>query len=84
MINITIYAYINSKWVEQQNFTRPVSGAKKLDETLDSAVIDFTLQSENTQPPFTKYKIVASDGTTTMTEYFVIGSCEEKKVRMSG
>ena len=84
MITINIYAYVNNAWVEQANFTRPVSGSNKLDETLDSAVADFTKQAtENRRPPFKKIKVVANDGTTTLTEYSVIGSPESSRPRMS-
>lgn len=83
MINITAYALIDRKWMQQDSFTRPFQGADKLDETLDSAVMDFTLQSQpNTLPPFTEFKIVANDGTTSKTRYFVIGGSESTKARM--
>ncbi len=85
MINITAYALIDRKWMQQYSFTRPFQGADKLDETLDSAVMDFTLQPQpNTLPPFTEFKIVADDGVTSKTRYFVIGGSESTKARMGG
>ena len=85
MITVTQYAYVSGKWMEQHNFTRPFQGADKLDETLDSAVMDFTLQEQpNTMPPFTEFKIVADDGTTNKTRYFVIGGSKSTKARMGG
>lgn len=85
MITIHIYAYLNNKWVEQLNFTRPVSGSDKLDETLDTAIADFTLQAEeNKLPPFTKCKIVTNDGTTTVTNYFVVATPSGEEARMGG
>lgn len=83
MIKINIFAYINKKWVEQDNFTRPVSGSDKLDETLDSAIADFTLQAEeNKLPPFTKIKIVVQDEQDTKTYYFVVGTPSGEQARM--
>lgn len=85
MINVTTYALVNGAWVEQANFTRPFQGADKLDETLDSADMDYTRQQQaNTLPPFTEFKIVADDGVTSKTRYFVIGGSESTKARMGG
>lgn len=85
MINVTTYALVNGAWTEQANFTRPFQGADKLDETLDSADMDYTLQQQaNTLPPFTEFKIVANDGATSKTRYFVIGGSESTKARMGG
>lgn len=85
MITIAIYAFIDGSWAQQANFTRPISGSDKLDETLDSAMTNFTLQEQANQlPPFTKVKIVANDGTTTKTSYYVVASPEGNKPRMVG
>lgn len=85
MITVTQYARVGEEWVEQLNFTRPFQGADKLDETLDSADMDFTLQTQaNAMPPFTEYKITANDGTNEKTRYFVIGGSESDKTRMGG
>ena len=83
MITIHISAYIDGSWVEQPNFTRPLSGSNKLDETLDSAVTNFTLQEQANQlPPFTEIKIVGGDGENEETRYFVVASPDGKKPRM--
>ena len=83
MINVTTYALVNGAWVEQINFTRPFQGTDKLDETLDSAIMEYTLQPQaNTLAPFTEFKIVANDGTTSQTRYFVVGDSESNKARM--
>ena len=85
MIQVNTYALVDGAWVEQTNFTRPFQGADKLDETLDSADMDYTLQAqENTLPPFTEFKIVVNDGTMTETRYFVIGNSQSDKARMGG
>ncbi|MDE6275087.1 MAG: hypothetical protein K2M75_00965 [Clostridia bacterium] len=85
MINITIYAYLNNVWVKQSNFTRPLQGEDKLDETLDSAITDFTLQEKDLLPPFTEYKIVAVDKDgNTKTMYFVVATPSGEQARMGG
>lgn len=83
MITITMYAHKNGSWRRINGFTRPFSGADKLDETLDSAITDLTLQPNSDEfEPFTKYKFEATDGNTTETHYFFIGGSESNKVRM--
>lgn len=85
MINVTTYALVNGAWAEQSNFTRPFQGADKLDETLDSAIMDYTLRAKADDiPPFTEFKIVVNDGATSETRYFVIGGLESTKARMGG
>ena len=84
MITIQIFAYLSNQWVPQRYFTRPITGEDKLDETLDSAYADFTLQSEdNKLPPFTKCKIVAQDKQgDTKTMYFVVATPSGEQARM--
>ncbi|MCX4361774.1 MAG: hypothetical protein OSJ74_00080 [Clostridia bacterium] len=84
MIIISIYAYLNATWVKQANYTRPLQGEDKLDETLDSAITDFTLQEADILPPFTKYKLTATVGQATETVYFVVASPTAEKARMGG
>lgn len=85
MITITIYAYINNAWQELTNWARPLCGSDRLDETLDDAVIELKSQpsAPTDLPPFTPIKIVANDTLTTMTRYYVTGTPESDKVRMS-
>ena len=79
MINVTTYALVNGTLVEQVNFTRPFQGA----DNLARHIMDFTLQPQaNTLAPFTEFKIVANDGTTSRTRYFVVGDSESTKERM--
>ena len=82
MITITIYAYLNSIWIKQASYTRPFQGEDKLDETLDSAINDFTLQEAELLQPFTEYKITATAGMNTETIYFVVASPSAEKARM--
>ncbi len=84
MITINMYAYKEGGWQSIKNFTRPFSGSDKLDETLDSAITNLTLQpNDGSIEPFTKYKVELDDGTTTQTQYFVVASPEGDKARMS-
>ncbi len=77
-------AYKDGSWEAVRGFTRPFSGSDKLDETLDSAIVDLTLQAnDGSKEPFTKYKAVLNDGTTTQTQYFVIASPDGDKARMA-
>ena len=81
MITITMYADKDGSW---EAVTRPFSGSDKLDETLDSAITNLTLQpNDGSIEPFTKYKVEANDGTTTQTQYFVVASPDGDKARMS-
>ncbi|MDE6605119.1 MAG: hypothetical protein K2K85_03745 [Clostridia bacterium] len=85
MIAITIYAYLNGIWTEQVSYTRPFQGEDKLDETLDSAINDFTLKEAELLLPFTEYKIVANDQYgNAKTLYFLVASPLAEKVRMGG
>ena len=85
MITITIYAYLNSSWVKQANFIRPLQGEDKLDETLDSAINDFTLQEKDLFAPFTEYKLVVTDQSgKTESMYFVVATPSAEQVRMGG
>ena len=62
----------------------PIFLEDKLDETLDSAITNLTLQpNDGSKEPFTKYKVELDDGTTTQTQYFVIASPDGDKARMS-
>lgn len=82
MININAYIYQNG-WQELE-FVRPVSGSNKLDETLDTAIL--TLKNQPAKPqykPFTPIKIVVSDGTETITNYYVLGNIETIQTDMS-
>ena len=84
MIFITIYAYLNNVWVKQANFTRPLQGEDKIDETLDSAINDFTLQEKDLSSPFTEYKIVAIEQSgDNKTMYFVVATPSAEQVRMA-
>lgn len=84
MIAITMYADKDGSWQEVKGFTRPFSGSSKLDETLDSAMTNLTLQpNDGSMEPFTKYKAILNDGTTTQTQYFVVASPDGDKARMS-
>ena len=84
MIYITIYAYLNG-WVKQANFIRPIQGEDKLDETLDSAINDFTLQEKDLLQPFAEYKIVVTDQSgKTKTMYFVVATPSGEQARMGG
>ncbi len=84
MIAITMSAYKDGSWEAVRGFTRPFSGSDKLDETLDSAITNLTLQpNDGSKEPFTKYKVKLNDGTTTQTRYFVVASPDGDKARMS-
>lgn len=84
MIAITMYADKDGSWEAVRGFTRLFSGSDKLDETLDSAITNLTLQpNDGSKEPFTKYKVELDDGTTTQTQYFVVASPDGDKARMS-
>lgn len=77
--------YKDGSWQAATGFTRPFSGSDKLDETLDSAIVNLTLQpNDGSKEPFTKYKVELNDGTTAQTQYFVVASPDGDKARMVG
>lgn len=85
MITISIYAYTNNAWQKLTKWARPLCGSDRLDETLDDALIELKSQpsAPTNLPPFTPIKIVATDTMTTKNMYYVTGTPESDKVRMS-
>ena len=85
MITISIYAYTNGAWQKLTKWARPLCGSDRLDETLDDALIELKSQpsAPTNLPPFTPIKIVATDTMTTKNMYYVTGTPESDKVRMS-